>query len=429
MKKQFKKNEIILLFFLFFQPLYIFAAAVSVLEQGVENSAMGNTGAAFYSELSSMFYNPSLLSFSKGSLVQFNCTMNHPQPYNDISFGYVSYKKNIGFSFDLFLSDPNRTMEYVSQSRYYITDKNRIHIINSAIGYHLWKGLSQGFHLKLINNTYNQDYYWAGALNIGHSYIIDPRKHFMLGLTFMNILSLENKLREETYREPLNVKYGISYRYSFNNHRILLACDGNTEFNVYRPYGVGGEYVFRDALFVSAGYDGKSDFSAGLGIKVLQYKLSYAFEKKDKTFNNRFGLNYYFMSSRPRTNTIKTVLNSDVLYEYNKAELKPEAFKILDLLIEKIISCQDQYDIQIKGYSDNIGGKVFNKKLSKERALGVYKYFISKGVVSESLSAEGMGVENPIGDNNSEKGRALNRRVEILMVIKNKVHHYELLPE
>ena len=432
MKKQVKEYNSAMLFFLlfmFYRSVSIFASAVSVFEQGVENSAMGNTGAASYSELSSLFYNPSLFSFTKASLVQFNCTLNNSQTYRDMSVGYVSFKKNVGFGFNFFLSDPNPAIEYISQNRFHVVDKNRIHIVNGAVGYHLLTDLSQGFHLKLINNTYNQDSYWTGTLDVGHSYAIDSNKHFIFGLTFMNLLSFESRLLEKTYREPFNVKFGISFRYSINSHRFLLSFDKNSESNFYRSYGIGGQYVFKDTYFVSAGYCGKSDFSMGLGIKILQYKLSYAFEKTGTTFNNRFGLNYYFMGSHPKTNIIKTVLNSDILYEYNKTELKSEAFKILDVLIEKIIACQDQYDIQIKGYSDNIGGEAFNKKLSTGRALGVYEYFISKGVARESLSAEGLGIENPIGDNKSEKGRALNRRVEIFMVIKNKVHHHELIPE
>ncbi len=68
--------------------------------------------------------------------------------------------------------------------------------------------------------------------------------------------------------------------------------------------------------------------------------------------------------------------------------------------------------VQITGYTDNVGSAEFNLSLSKKRAAAIYNYLLSKGIVSDRLKYTGKGLENPVGDNNSEEGRLTNRRAE-----------------
>jgi outer membrane protein OmpA-like peptidoglycan-associated protein len=69
--------------------------------------------------------------------------------------------------------------------------------------------------------------------------------------------------------------------------------------------------------------------------------------------------------------------------------------------------------IIVKGYSDNSGDAQKNKKLSLERANSVKAALVKGGVSAESIDTEGLGDQNPIGDNGTKEGRAANRRVEI----------------
>ena len=68
--------------------------------------------------------------------------------------------------------------------------------------------------------------------------------------------------------------------------------------------------------------------------------------------------------------------------------------------------------VGIEGHTDNVGNKIENLYLSKERAKSVYDYLIQSGVQKQRLSYEGFGEEIPIVSNDSEEGRALNRRTE-----------------
>ncbi len=69
--------------------------------------------------------------------------------------------------------------------------------------------------------------------------------------------------------------------------------------------------------------------------------------------------------------------------------------------------------VEIAGYSDDRGSVAFNQRLSEKRAISVLDYLISQGVASANLAAKGYGPINPIADNHTAEGRALNRRVEM----------------
>ena len=74
--------------------------------------------------------------------------------------------------------------------------------------------------------------------------------------------------------------------------------------------------------------------------------------------------------------------------------------------------------IEIIGYSDNVGDPKYNLKLSKQRAEAVYNEFLSIGIEENRMNYSGKGAENPVADNNTEEGRQKNRRVEIVIIRK-----------
>jgi len=68
--------------------------------------------------------------------------------------------------------------------------------------------------------------------------------------------------------------------------------------------------------------------------------------------------------------------------------------------------------VKVIGHSDNIGNADANMKLSRDRAKATLDYLVSKGITASRLSFEFFGSTRPIADNNTEDGRAINRRVE-----------------
>jgi outer membrane protein OmpA-like peptidoglycan-associated protein len=105
---------------------------------------------------------------------------------------------------------------------------------------------------------------------------------------------------------------------------------------------------------------------------------------------------------------------SDVLFAFNKYELKPDA-QIKLAKISGILLTYPNLKVQVEGYTDNIGSDEYNLKLSEERATAVQAFLIAQGVQPGSVSAEGYGKASPVADNASNSGRAANRRVSMVV--------------
>lgn len=103
-----------------------------------------------------------------------------------------------------------------------------------------------------------------------------------------------------------------------------------------------------------------------------------------------------------------------VLFETNSDQLKTESHSTLDRVASIMKLYPDAY-LSVEGHTDNAGDLNMNIDLSKRRAKSVLNYLSSKGVDVSHIKAEGYGPNRPIADNNTADGRALNRRVELLL--------------
>lgn len=113
------------------------------------------------------------------------------------------------------------------------------------------------------------------------------------------------------------------------------------------------------------------------------------------------------------------ILNGAVNFEINKANLLPAAYIELDQVL-KVMKDYPDTKWKIEGYTDNTGSYQLNKELSLKRAQAVYNYFVKNGIDGSRLFVAGYGPDFPIADNSTETGRALNRRVAIVLVNGNE---------
>ena len=108
----------------------------------------------------------------------------------------------------------------------------------------------------------------------------------------------------------------------------------------------------------------------------------------------------------------RTIILDDVLFDFDKSNIKPQAATILDRLTA-FMSENKASRVNLAGYTDNVGTEAYNQSLSERRVNSVKDYIIKKGVDSSRVSGQGFGESKPIADNKTADGRAKNRRVEI----------------
>jgi len=105
---------------------------------------------------------------------------------------------------------------------------------------------------------------------------------------------------------------------------------------------------------------------------------------------------------------------SDVLFDTAKYTLKQDA-QISLAKVAGILQAYPGLKLQVEGYTDNTGSPEFNQKLSEDRAGAVRDFLVTQGVSPDNIVATGYGMAKPVADNSTAKGRALNRRVQLVV--------------
>lgn len=113
----------------------------------------------------------------------------------------------------------------------------------------------------------------------------------------------------------------------------------------------------------------------------------------------------------------KKVRLKNIFFETDEAELLPRSFIELRKL-QELLEKNPTVQIDIHGHTDFRGDDAYNQNLSERRARAVMEYLIEKGIGRNRLNYRGFGRSQPIGDNKTEEGMKLNRRVEFMVIQK-----------
>ena len=108
----------------------------------------------------------------------------------------------------------------------------------------------------------------------------------------------------------------------------------------------------------------------------------------------------------------KPIVLSSISYPTDKYDLTESSKKALDTTLVVFLQTNPDVIIEISSHTDNKASHSYNANLSKKRSESVIKYLEEKGISAERLKAQGYAETKPVGDNNTEEGRAANRRTE-----------------
>jgi outer membrane protein OmpA-like peptidoglycan-associated protein len=111
----------------------------------------------------------------------------------------------------------------------------------------------------------------------------------------------------------------------------------------------------------------------------------------------------------------RTYRLNNIRFDTDKATFKPESYAEMDRLV-RVLKTYPKMVIQLNGHTDDVNSETYNLDLSNRRAKAVFQYLQLKGISPKRLSWKGFGESKPITDNTSDEGRAVNRRVEFLVL-------------
>ena len=119
-------------------------------------------------------------------------------------------------------------------------------------------------------------------------------------------------------------------------------------------------------------------------------------------------------ASIPPPSSKKIVLRG-VNFDFDKSDIRPDSRGVLDEASE-VLGEHPNVRISVEGNTDARGSDAYNEKLSVRRAEAVFRYLVNRGVAPERMEVIGYGKTRPVADNETESGRAQNRRVELRVV-------------
>lgn len=400
---------------------------------------------------SAFYYNPATLSINYPenkilfpalsniefyfSYMRYIADMNHISTFSVLDIKSIN-RIGIGFT-GLFNNDILNT--YYNGDSYTIGEMDSASFYSVLVGYGLpvTKKIGTGLSIKIPVERLGSETSIGLGVDIGGIY----QEDFWDASLVVQNLGADLKSIGETYSLPLTIKIAGSYhvpvliRKSILVHELSFFGEMGKEIEKDFLGALGVQYTFRQILFLRTGcayYNKDFDLRVGGGIHYMNYQLDYAFNEKDLGFIHRIGFGVKFTSSQKETEEIKikTLETQEgflirlceknvLLFEPESAELKHRAYQILDKIIDMLKKRHDK-DIYITGHTDNRADTLFNLDLSQKRAKAVYDYLLEKGVSINRMSIEGYGDREPIKDNQTEEGRLMNRRIDILLLHLNR---------
>ena len=201
-----------------------------------------------------------------------------------------------------------------------------------------------------------------------------------------------------SWSKPKNLGEGINgefndwgFKVYDNETKAMLASETRL------PYKV-------DPRLLGGGNEGIREHNLRNGYKVKG--------KQSASFNYDCRTDIYYVDM---INKSPIITIENMLFDFNKYTIKFSNNNVLDRLTE-IIKDNKKYNIQIVGYTDNVGEIEYNQNLSEKRSETIFNILVQKGVNSERMSFVGKGEENPVAENTTDINRNKNRRVEIIFI-------------
>lgn len=194
---------------------------------------------------------------------------------------------------------------------------------------------------------------------------------------------------------------------------VLTGCEPN---DPHRRTATGATVGAIAGAVLGHQLDHKSGKWVGAAVGALAGGgVGYYMDDQQREFENALSQEreqHQLEIERLRDETLKLTMDSEVTFDYNKANIRP-AFRSSLNKLASVMNKYNQTVVHVVGHTDSTGSDAYNQDLSERRARAVKSYLTNQGVQAYRLETWGRGESEPKASNASEAGRQQNRRVEI----------------
>jgi len=205
-----------------------------------------------------------------------------------------------------------------------------------------------------------------------------------------NVVIIEGKVTDEN-DNPLDADLRWYDLISNRNVGVLRSDPETGDYLIALPVGLKYSY-FAD----KSGY----------------YSVSNELDLSEQKEHKEITVDIQLISIKSLRESETAIKLNNIYFDFDSYGLKPESYSELDRVYRFLIS-NPEIKVEISAHTDSRGGDEYNLDLSQKRAQSVVDYLVTKGIFAERLAAKGYGESMPVADNETEGGRALNRRVEM----------------
>ncbi len=331
--------------------------------------------------------------------------------------GALSYSRYINPSFDWKFSLSHGQVDYINSDS------------TSAIP------VGQGFKNKVTNFEFGFKYKLANGYLLPADFIINPYAYAGIGDAFM---SAEHYIYGNDFSFNFPMGGGIDIRFNdrwnlnlsstfyfslsdqIDGYNRIGQKDNLRDRFIFNSVGIGYSYMPKVDTDGDGIVDEKDKCPKIPGSKATggcpDADNDGVVDDKDKCPNTPGDDGFGCPKIKPNTIKIMEEAMKGLQFENGSSKIKESSYAKLDKVYE-IMKANPMFILDINGHTDNVGDTQFNLKLSKERANAAKAYLVKKGLKEERIHSNGYGDTKPIASNDTEEGRAQNRRVEF------KVHY------
>lgn len=243
-------------------------------------------------------------------------------------------------------------------------------------------------------------------------------ENFYISACEQNYNELEIRTSSSKTEKKEGDLFYIYYRYNFDN-----GAKAKSALQIIRNYEValtnnGGKLIYKD----SDGTNGQIEATYYLSTKEKEYWIQLTSFAGTSGAVEAYALNVLEIKSMKQevdATEMFAEINKKgfvalyINFETGKSEIQPASMPVIDQIFQMLKQNPD-LKISIEGHTDNTGTEKSNQTLSEMRAKSVMNVLVSKGINANRLQSKGWGQTKPVADNNTEEGKAKNRRVEIV---------------